>query len=98
MAMVELLLSHLAKSVRKFCMLKYVKNFVCKWYPSSEVPAALLLHMTRYSIFSNSSIILLDYRLLLELHALTLAARSYVFLLCTMVILICFDLYFILPV
>ena len=40
-------------------MLKGVKDFVCKWYPSLEVEvlAALLLHMTRCSIFSNSSII-----------------------------------------
>ena len=44
-----------------------------------ELPAAFLLHVTRYSIFSNSSIIL-DYGLLLELHALTLAARSYALL------------------
>ena len=42
------------------CALKDVKDSVCKWYPSLEVevPAALLLHVTRYSIFSNSSIIL----------------------------------------
>ena len=41
-------------------MLKDVKDSVCKWYPSleMEVPTALLLHVTRYSIFSNSSIIL----------------------------------------
>ena len=54
------LLSRLAKSEKRFCALKDVKDFVCKWYPSLEVevPAALLLHVTRYSIFSNSSIIL----------------------------------------
>ena len=54
------LLSCLAKSAKRFCALKDVKDFVCKWYPSLkvEVPAAFLLHMTRYSIFSNSSIIL----------------------------------------
>ena len=36
------------------------KDFVFQWYPSLEVevPAALLLHVTRCSIFSNSSIIL----------------------------------------
>ena len=40
------------------------KGFVClrfcKWYPSLEVevPAALLLHVIMYSIFSNNSIIL----------------------------------------
>ena len=41
-------------------MLKDVKDFVCKWYPNLkvEVPTALLLHVTRYSIYSNSSIIL----------------------------------------
>ena len=52
--------SHLAKSAKRFCALKDVKDSVCKWYPSLEVevPAALLLHVTRYSIFSNSSIIL----------------------------------------
>ena len=51
--------SHLAKSAKRFCALKDVKDSVCKWYPSLEVevPAALLLHVTRYSIFSNSSII-----------------------------------------
>ena len=45
---------------KKVCVLKDVKDSVCKWYPSLEVEvhAALLLHMTRYSIFSNSSIIL----------------------------------------
>ena len=39
---------------------KDVKDFVCKWCPSLqvEVPAALLLHVIRSSIFSNSSIIL----------------------------------------
>ena len=54
------LLSCLAKSAKRFCVLKDVKDSVCKWYPSLEVevPAALLLHVTRYSIFSNSSIIL----------------------------------------
>ena len=54
------LLSHLARSAKRFCVLKDVKDFVCKWYPSLEVevPAALLLHVTRCSIFSNSSIIL----------------------------------------
>ena len=43
------LLSHLAKSAKRFCVLK---DFVCKWYPSLEVevPAALLLHVTRCSI------------------------------------------------
>ena len=44
------------------------------------MPAALLLHMTRYSIFSNSSMPGLHRLLLLELHALTLAARSYALL------------------
>ena len=45
---------------KKFCVLKDAKDSVCKWYPSLEVevPTALLLHVTRYSIFSNSSIIL----------------------------------------
>ena len=45
------------KGIMRF---KDVKDFVCKWYPSLkvEVPAAFLLHVTRYSIFSNSSIIL----------------------------------------
>ena len=54
------LLSHLGMSAKRFCVLKDVKDFVCKWYPSLEVevPAALLLHVTRCSIFSNSSIIL----------------------------------------
>ena len=56
------LLSHLAKSAKRFCALKDVEDFVCKWYPSLEVevPSALLLHVTRCSIFStcNSSIIL----------------------------------------
>ena len=54
------LLSHLAKSAKRFCVLKDVKDFVCKWYPSLEVEVltALLLHVTRYSIFSNSSLIL----------------------------------------
>ena len=53
-------LSHLVKSAKMFCALKDVKDFVCKWYPSLEVevPTALLLHMTRCSIYSNSSIIL----------------------------------------
>ena len=34
-------------------MLKDVKDFVCKWYPSLKVkvPAAFLLHVTRYSIY-----------------------------------------------
>ena len=52
--------SHLAKSAKRFCALKDVKDSVCKWYPSLEVevPVALLLHVTRYFIFSNSSIIL----------------------------------------
>ena len=31
------LLSHLAKSAKRFCKLKDVKDFVCKWYPSLEV-------------------------------------------------------------
>ena len=31
------LLSHLAKSARRFCALKDVEDFVCKWYPSLEV-------------------------------------------------------------
>ena len=31
------LLSHLAKSAKRFCALKDVKDFVCKWYPSLEV-------------------------------------------------------------
>ena len=37
---------------KRFCALK---DFVCKWYPSLEVevPAALLLHVTRCSIFST---------------------------------------------
>ena len=54
------LLSHLAKLGKRFCALKDVKDCVCKWYPSLgvEVPAVLLLDVTRYSIFSNSSIIL----------------------------------------
>ena len=54
------LLSHLAKSAKRFCVLKDVQDLFSKWYLSLEVevPAALLLHMTRYSIFSNSSIIL----------------------------------------
>ena len=54
------LLSHLPKSAKRFCALKDVKDSVCKWYPSLEVEvlAVLLLHVTRYSIFSNSSIIL----------------------------------------
>ena len=54
------LLSCLAKSAKSFCVLKDIKDFVCKWYPSLkvEVPAAFLLHVTRYSIFGNSSIIL----------------------------------------
>ena len=41
MAMAEFtrsaLLSHLAKSAKRFCELKDVKDFVCKWYPSLEV-------------------------------------------------------------
>ena len=44
-----------------FVRLKMLKDFVCKWYPASlevEVPAALLLHVTRCSIVSNSSTIL----------------------------------------
>ena len=47
-------------SKKVLCTLKMLKDFVCKWYPTLkvEVPAALLLHMTRCSIFSNSSIIL----------------------------------------
>ena len=42
------LLSHLAKSAKRFCALKDVKDFVFKWYPSLEVevPAALFLHVT----------------------------------------------------
>ena len=50
------LLSHLAKSAKRFCALKDVKDFVCKWYPSLEVevPTALLVHVTRCSIFSKS--------------------------------------------
>ena len=49
------LLSHLAKSAKRFCALRDVKDFVCKWYPSVEVevPVALLLHVTRCSIFST---------------------------------------------
>ena len=31
------LLSHLAKSAKRFCGLISVKDFVCKWYPSLEV-------------------------------------------------------------
>ena len=56
----SVLLLHLAKSAKRFCALKNVKDFVYKWYPSLEVevPVALLLHVTRCSIFSNSSIIL----------------------------------------
>ena len=45
----------------RFCALtKNVKDSVCKWHPSLEVEvlAALLLHVTRYSIISKSSIIL----------------------------------------
>ena len=52
---------HIWQSQQKgFVQLKGVKDSVCKWYPSLEVevPAALLLHVTDYSIFSNSSIIL----------------------------------------
>ena len=67
-------------SKKVLCALKKdVKDFVCKWYPSLEVevPAALLLHVTRYSIFSNSSIILPDYRLLLELHALIYSSHPF---------------------
>ena len=54
------LLSCLAKSAKRFCALKDVKDFVCKWYLNLkvEVPTAFLLHVTRYSVFSNSSIIL----------------------------------------
>ena len=55
------LLLHLVKSAKRFCVLKDVtEDFVCNWYPSLEVevPVALLLHVTRYSIFINSSIIL----------------------------------------
>ena len=38
---------------RKVLCAKDVKDFVCKWYPSLEVkvPTALLLHMTKCSIF-----------------------------------------------
>ena len=56
----SVLLSYLAKSAKRFCALEDVKDFVCKWYPNLEVevPTALLLHVTRGSIFSNSSIIL----------------------------------------
>ena len=48
------LLSHLAKSAKRFCALKDVKDLVYKWYQSLEVevPAVLLLHVTRCSIFS----------------------------------------------
>ena len=48
------LLSHLVKSAKRFCVLKDVKDLVYKWYQSLEVevPAALLLHVTRCSIFS----------------------------------------------
>ena len=54
------LLSHLAKSAKRFYVCKDVKEFVCKWYPSLEVEVstALLLHVTKCSTFSNSSIIL----------------------------------------
>ena len=46
-----------------------------------EVPAALLLHVTRCSIFSNSSIISPGLQVSIgELHALTLVARSYALL------------------
>ena len=47
------LLSHLAKSAERFCALKDVEDFVFKWYPSLEVevPAALLLHVTRVFYF-----------------------------------------------
>ena len=60
-----------------------LKIFVCKWYPSLkvEVPAAFLLRVARYSIFSNSSIILPGLRVSIGvIHALTLAARSYALL------------------
>ena len=48
----SVVLSHLAKSAKKFGALKDVKYFVCKWCPTLEVEvlAALLLHMTRCSI------------------------------------------------
>ena len=52
---------HIWRSQQKgFMRLKMLKDSVCKWYPSLEVevPAALLLHVTRYSIFSNSLVIL----------------------------------------
>ena len=54
------LLSCLAKPAKRFCALKDVQDFVCKWYPSLkvEVSTAFLLHVTRCSIFSNSSVIL----------------------------------------
>ena len=77
------LLSCLAKSALRFCALKDVKDFVYKWYPNLkvEVPPTFLLHVTGYSIFSRSSIILPGlWACILELHALTLAARSYALL------------------
>ena len=81
-------LSLLAKSAKRFMQLKNVEDFVCKWYPSLEMEvvsaARACAHdfapVTKYSLFSNSSIILPGDGLLLELHALTLAARSYALL------------------
>ena len=52
-----------------------------KWWTwHVHAPTALLLHVTRCSIFSNSSTILPGLWLLLELHALILATHSYALL------------------
>ena len=53
-----IIISYFGEVSKMFCALKDVEDSVCKWYPSLEVPTALLLHVTRCSIFSNTSIIL----------------------------------------
>ena len=42
-------LVHLVKSAKRFCALKDVEDFVCKWYTSLEVEVAAAL--TRNQVF-----------------------------------------------
>ena len=60
------LLSCLVKSAKRFCVLKDVQDFACKWYPSLEVevPVALLLHVTRCSNFARATGFYWSYTLL----------------------------------
>ena len=74
------LLSHLVKSAERFCALTDVKDFCLQAVSKRQVPVALLLHVTRCSIFSNSSIILPRLLASIGVTCSTLAAHSYALL------------------